>query len=197
MFAGDFASDMVANGGLARASAAERRERNAVEVANSNAKAANDRSEHSAGNCGVRFALAAQLANLDPKNPLLEDKELAKRIEEVAIAAFKEGGNSFAPAREAGKNFPIPGRETRPRLQPPTLLKDDLEPMKLAYAGAVAQRNAFAEQLRKLDPDNPLLNDIQLLERLKRNAQLAYKIGGDNFVAARNVGSSFSVPGRE
>lgn len=147
-----------------------------------------------AENLGLRYALAEQVKKLDPGNPLLLDQMLIERLRMATIAAFEVSNRSWDAAREAGRTFPIPGREA-PKLQSPTLLKSDPEQIKLAYAGVIALRNALSEQLKRFDPQNPLLKDLALQERIRNNAITAYKDGGDNFDAAREVGRTIQFPG--
>ena len=59
----------------------------------------------------------------------------------------------------------------------------------------IALRNALSEQLKRFDPQNPLLKDLALQERIRNNAITAYKDGGDNFDAAREVGRTIQFPG--
>jgi hypothetical protein len=64
---------------------------------------------------GVREALMAQLRLHDPKNPLLLDVELRRRIGAAAAQAFyntpdPDGVLNFERAREVGRTFKIPGR---------------------------------------------------------------------------------------
>lgn len=191
---GDFASDMVTNGAVNRAELAEARlkKSNADSLANSNL--ALEMMDYAAENLGVRYALAEELAKFESNHPLITDDSLIERLKKAAVAAFHLVGRDFNAAREAGRTFKIPGREV-PKLQPPTLLKHDPEQIKQAYAGVIALRNALSEQLKRFDPDNPLLKDLFLQERIRNNAVAAYKTSGDNFDAAREVGRTFKVPG--
>lgn len=203
---GDFGSDMAASADALRvAGIFQKRVQSEASVAEQNGQLADEMMEVAAANYGVRAALAAQVERFDPANPLLKDANLVERVKKAAIAAFHVNGKDFGAAREVGRTFSIPGRVgqaaavaagPRPATMAAQLLKNDPEQMKLAYAGALAHRNALAEQLRKLDPENPLLKDLMLVERIKNSAQAAYKIGGDDFGAARDVGDSFQVPGR-
>jgi hypothetical protein len=64
---------------------------------------------------GVREALMAQLRLHDPKNPLLVDIDLRRRIGEAAAQAFfntpdPDGVHNYERAREVGRTFKIPGR---------------------------------------------------------------------------------------
>lgn len=64
---------------------------------------------------GVREALMAQLQLHDPKNPLLVDIELRRRIGEAAVQAFystpdPDGIRNYDRARDVGRTFKIPGR---------------------------------------------------------------------------------------
>ncbi|WP_371436197.1 hypothetical protein [Polaromonas sp.] len=193
MFAGDFASDMVANG--ARNDAIKLR--HALDQANATIDEMN---LANAANLGVRYALANQLAIVDPENPLLNDVSLVERLKAAAESAFKIAGQHFDAARDVGRSFKIPGREraSSPKqlVQPPKLLKDDPEQLKDAYAGVIALRDAIAAQLMRLDPDNPLLKDILLLDRVRKCGIAAYRINGENFDSAREAGRTFQIPGR-
>ncbi len=64
-------------------------------------------------------------------------------------------------------------------------------------AANLAHRYALQEQLRTLDPTNPLLIDRQLVERLQAAGSAAYRIAGNEWNAARELGRTFKVPGRE
>lgn len=192
MFAGDFASDMVANG--ARNDAIKLR--HALDKANATIEEMN---LANAANLGVRYALANQLAIVDPENPLLNDVSLVERLKAAAESAFKIAGQHFDAARDVGRSFKIPGRERaspKQLVQPPKLLKDDPEQLKDAYAGVIALRDAMAAQLLRLDPDNPLLKDILLLDRVRKCGIAAYRINGENFDSAREAGRTFQIPGR-
>ncbi len=75
-----------------------------------------------------------------------------------------------------------------------------------ALAGTLALRCALEMQLLRADPDNPLLQDQDLRDRVRRAGQMAFYVAtsikdpgeGDKegFDAAREAGMSFSVPGR-
>lgn len=199
MFAGDFASDMVANGlrrDIAVLNSSLQSTANQLRIANSNVIEMN---LANAGNLGVRYALAEQLSHADPDNPLLKDVSLVERIKAAAESAFKIAGNHFDAAREVGRTFKIPGRE-KPILQKTAELnpKDamELERVKEAHASSLALRSALAEQLRKLDPDNPILKDLMLIERVRKGGVAAFRINGDNFDSARIAGETFRIPGR-
>ena len=155
--------------------------------------------EANAANLGVRFALANQLELSDSENPLLKDQSLIKRIQNAAESAYKKV--DFNAAREAGRSFPVPGRDKATilaaRRDPSNQPKpDEATAYAEAYAGTIALRNALACQLGKLDPKNPLLQDIMLIERIRAAGTAAYKICGNDLTAAREVGNTFKVPGR-
>ena len=194
MLGTDIFSDFAINQARRRANESDSSLDNMRRVAQENADIADDMMLSNAANLGVRYAFAGQLEKVDPKNPLLSDTMLLERLKEAAIAAFEVSNRSWDAAREAGRTFPIPGREA-PKLQSPTLLKSDPEQIKLAYAGVIALRNALSEQLKRFDPQNPLLKDLALQERIRNNAVDAYKTGGDNFDAAREVGRTIQFPG--
>jgi hypothetical protein len=148
-----------------------------------------------ASNLGARSALAAQLKVADPENPLLKDASILEKLMDAAVAAFELADRDFDAARKAGREFKIPGREPAAP-QRSTLLKQDPEQIKVAYAGVIALRNALSEQLKRFDPENPLLKDIYLQERIRTKAITAYKTSG-NFDAAREVGRTFVVPNHD
>lgn len=192
-FGGDFGSDMATNGAIGRANVAETRAEQATSIANQWKDQAEEMTLHHAGNLGVRFALSTQLQRADPENPLLRDELLIERIKTAARAGFELKGRDFEGARDVGRTFAIPGRGPK-RLLPPEIMRNDPETLKLAYAGAAAQRHALMAELRRLDPKNPLLIDKSLIERIRSAGEAAYKIAGENFAAAREVGDTFSVP---
>lgn len=203
MFAGDWASDMVANGArndalelgalLQNERAESRRLANAVDGLN----------DDKAANIAIRSAMASQLALADPANPLIVDPALVKEIERQSVLAVRKS-DSCDPAREIGRNFPIPGRPTagRARMGAPTLLpkseNDEIERLKArlaymesAYSGAIAMRNAIHEELKRKAPTSPLCSDADLLERIRTQGRLC----GSDFKAAREVGETFRIPG--
>lgn len=195
MFAGDFASDMVRNGAqrdsLMLGVQLQRERTDHNHTVNLWKRELDKTNDAHAANLGIRFALEAQLALLDPENPLLIDEALRSNIQDAAINAATET-NGFEAAREVGRKYPIPARA---RLQPPDLLALK-EQLSTAYAGNLAVRNVLAKQLFRFDPKNPMLVDQLLVERVKANGAAAYKIFGDDYSAARDVGDTFVVPGR-
>lgn len=189
MFGGDIFTDQA----IRQANAAARQHAENAEIY---LKRAIVNMNGNACNLGIRFALANQLEKCDPDNPLLKDQKLVQQVMDAALAEFKRRGDHYDGAREAGRNFPVPPSPTK-RMQPPVLLGNtQAEHFKEGYAGVIALRNAFSEQLRKLDPENPLLTDTALVERIRKNGVSAFRLGGDSFDAARDVGTSFSIPGR-
>lgn len=64
-------------------------------------------------------------------------------------------------------------------------------------AGTLGVRSAGFTQLARYDPENPILKDKSLLERIKKAAISAFKTSGLDYNAAREVGSSFRIPGHE
>lgn len=155
--------------------------------------------EANAANLGVRSALAAQLELADPENPLVKDQSLIKRIQNAAESAYKKVG--FNAAREAGRSFPVPGRNKEAILAVKKVPINQVKESEAtayadAYAATIAVRNAFATQLAKLDPSNPLLKDVMLIERIRAAGISAYRVCGNDLAAAREVGNTFKVPGR-
>ena len=68
----------------------------------------------------------------------------------------------------------------------------------LDYAAEnVGMRAAAAEQLTKYDPKNPILHDDSLIERIKKAAVSAFRVAKLDYAAARDVGRTFIIPGRE
>ena len=151
-----------------------------------------------AGLYGQREALKRQMAMSDPENPLLKDASLFERIKEAATKAFQMAErDNFEVPREVGNTFAVPGREGQAaHLSSPVYLAGELERMKLAYAGSLALRKALERQLRDLDAINPVIHDYALVERIRLQGESAYKLSGDNFDAARDVGKTFAIPGR-
>lgn len=75
-------------------------------------------------------------------------------------------------------------------------LERQLEESEGANASNLGVRYALAEQLRRVDPENPLLVDEQLRNRLIEAAEQAFFLEDKNFDAARQVGLTFDIPGR-
>ena len=153
-----------------------------------------------AENLGVRFALATQLKLADPENPLVNNLSLLARVGSSARKEFKVNSN-FDAACDAGRSFPVPGRDKATilaaRKDPSNQVKEsEATAYADAYAATIAVRNAFATQLAKLDPSNPLLKDIMLIERIRAAGISAYRVCGNDLAAAREVGNNFEVPGR-
>jgi len=71
-----------------------------------------------------------------------------------------------------------------------------LEESDEAIAANLGVRYALAEQLRRIDPTNPLLVDEMLRNRLIEASERAYYLAGKNFDAGRQAGLSFAIPGR-
>ena len=71
-----------------------------------------------------------------------------------------------------------------------------LEESDEAIAVNLGVRYALADQLRRVDPTNPLLIDEPLRNRLIEAAEQAYHLAGKNFDAARQAGLTFDIPGR-
>ena len=74
-------------------------------------------------------------------------------------------------------------------------LERDLNEMSVANAANLGVRCALSEQLRRVDPRNPLLNDEAMRERLLQEAGDAF-LSERDFDAARRVGGAFKVEGR-
>ena len=77
--------------------------------------------------------------------------------------------------------------------------KAELDETELANAANLSVRYALVEQLKRHDPANPLLTDKSLLERLMSAAKSAFSVAerAKCFDAARDVGRTFKIPGRE
>ncbi|WP_305722584.1 hypothetical protein [Hydrogenophaga sp.] len=75
-------------------------------------------------------------------------------------------------------------------------LERQLEDIWGANASNLGVRYALAEQLRRIDPANPLLVNEQLRNCLSDAAERAFFLEGKNFDAARQVGLTFEIPGR-
>ena len=207
MYTGSWAGDMAVGGAMNRASAAEQNTAEWIDAYNK-LKAAFDRIElGNAANLGSRYALAAQLERHDSKNPLLIDRSLMERLQAAAESAFINGGKDFDAARDVGRTFKIPGCEGP--VQAPVQLtnlsidafseQDDgnnVDFLRKSYAGALAQREAFAAALKKIDPTHPLLTNRLLSESIRRAGMFAYKISGEQYNAARETGRSYSIPRR-
>lgn len=97
-----------------------------------------------AANIAMRYALAEQLRRVDPNNPLLIDSALRERIlnhGERVLATT----NNWDSVREAAQNFAIPGRPTT-----------------ADSSGQVALLAALLEEIRRVNPDSPVLNGVYL-----------------------------------
>ena len=66
-----------------------------------------------------------------------------------------------------------------------------------ANAANLATRYALATQLERHDPMNPLLVDKSIVERIQAAAESAFITAGHDYNAARDVGRTFKIPGRE
>jgi hypothetical protein len=191
---GDWASTMAINGAYKDAEALASR----LDRANANVVEMN---EANAGNLGIRCALEEQLRFIDPENPLLNDASLLERIKAASVSGLYAAGNHFDGSREVGRTFRIPGREKGPptRKVGPASLNDykiNTTIAKENYAAAISIREAAMEQLRKVDPNNPLLKDNMLVERVRSAGTVAFYLNGENFDAAREAGRTFAIPRR-
>ena len=193
MWSGDFASDMHASADRQRAMNAVQEHMDAAAenaaIANHNGELFEKISEANAANLAHRWALYEQLRTVDPMNPLLTDKLLVERLQAAGTAAFRAAGNNYDAASKLGRTFNIPGRENN---QQSGLMTN--QNLKLAYAGGVAQRQAMAAELRRLDPTNPLLTDAALIEQIRNAGGTAYIKAGEDMSAAIKVGDTFVVP---
>ncbi|MDP2440204.1 MAG: hypothetical protein U1D36_07780 [Hydrogenophaga sp.] len=75
-------------------------------------------------------------------------------------------------------------------------LEQRLEESDEAIAANLGVRYALADQLRRVDPTNPLLIDEALRNRLMEAAERDYHLAGKHFDAARQTGLTFDIPGR-
>jgi hypothetical protein len=76
-----------------------------------------------------------------------------------------------------------------------------LETYRAWHAANLSLRCALEMQLLRADPENPLLHDQDLRERVRRAGEMAVTMLGDNpdadpFDMAREAGLTFDVPGR-
>lgn len=205
---GSFGGDMAANGNWRRAELATR------DLSSAYAEL-EDYHLLVAANLGARAALVNQLAYYDPQNPILVDGALLEQVKKAAEIAFTKAGKKWSAASEAGRTFVIPNRPKpaapvpAPVAQAPVVfktaassssgvnfLKDDPEHLKEKIAGMIATRNALLQQLKLVDPENPLIKDVMLFDRVRLAGVSAFRMSGDNFAAARDVGDTFVVPGR-
>lgn len=198
---------------------------NANSTGINNDKVANKMMDLAAGHLSMRGALATQLANYDPKHPLLHDDSLIERIKEAGTSAFRISNLDFEAARDVGKTFAIPGYE-KPKYSPfakaaisaaTVRTLADLPPLQATapapaadqsvysnpaflelqqqYAASLSLRSALSEVLRQADPDHPLLKDHMLQERIRKAGISAFVLGKLDFNAARSAGTSFVLPG--
>jgi hypothetical protein len=158
--------------------------------------------KEAAENIAFLTVMTKELERLDPENPLLKDEMVKARLSNIAQLTFEVSKGNFEAVREAASGFTInpdaPAPKPVARMQPPQLQDVSYaERVNLAHAGAIAVRNALMQQLRMVDPENPLVQDTMLVERLSKQGQAAFKINGDDFDSARKVGDTFQVPGRD
>lgn len=113
--------------------------------------------------------------------------EARKRIEELEarLKAQAEEGSSALASSEAQLGS----------------LRGQLERVRRWHAANLALRSALEVQLLRADPDNPLLQDAMLRDRVRRSGEMAFSMAPedgsvDPYDAAREAGVSFSVPGR-
>lgn len=64
-------------------------------------------------------------------------------------------------------------------------------------AGLYGVRAAVITQLERYDPSNPVIKDDSLVERIKKAAVSAFRIGKQDYAAAKEVGRTFRIPGHE
>lgn len=98
------------------------------------------------------------------------------------IAAGIEQAGAGARAAAAGQSH----------LDDVQKLTADLNELRLGNAGNLAEKYALREQLRLKDPNNALLVNTALQERVKAAGQKAFSLT-NNWDAAREAGSSFNV----
>ena len=58
-------------------------------------------------------------------------------------------------------------------------------------------REALIVQLERYDPNNPVIKDDALVERIKNAAVSAFRVGSPDFERAKEAGRTFRVPGHE
>ena len=80
-------------------------------------------------------------------------------------------------------------------------LQKSLDTYRAWHAANLSLRCALEMQLLRADPENPLLHDQALRERVRRAGEMAVTMLGDNpdvdpFDMAREAGLTFDVPGR-
>ena len=65
-------------------------------------------------------------------------------------------------------------------------------------ASLYGHREALIAQLERYDPNNPLIKDNSLIERIKKSATSAFRLGKPlDWGNAKNVGRTFRIPGHE
>ena len=80
--------------------------------------------------------------------------------------------------------------------------EERIDRLRSSLAKAYAVRSAVQEQLRRLDPTNPVLVDIDLRERIAAAGNYAFWNHPDpdgtlNFDRPKDVGETFKIPGRD
>jgi len=62
-------------------------------------------------------------------------------------------------------------------------------------AGNLALRYALTSQLAKFDPNNPLVRDADLRDRISRHAKDTINATNGDWDAVRELGATFKIPG--
>lgn len=153
--------------------------------------------------------LAAKDRELAAKNSELaaKDEELSRK-HYLYREADQRAGDMARRAIQAHKRIEeleakLKAQEgaLQPHLAQIEKLKGQLEHVRKWHAANLALRSALEVQLLRADPDNPLLQDAMLRDRVRRSGEMALATAPDDgsvdpYDAAREAGVSFSVPGR-
>lgn len=143
---------------------------------------------------------------LGPNHPLVQDKGLRERIGNAGVTAFL-ATNDWEAAKEAGRTFALPSMpdphescvpaEAAAQLQVNAekrveALNYEVAKLTKACAQHMAQSAAFRAQLTVADPENPLVTDGALRQRV---ADVAYDqfaaTGYKDWNGIREVGATF------
>lgn len=165
------------------------------------------------------IAFRVALEKADPGHPLVVDEDLRQRLGQAGeravalgglLSSAKEAGRTFAvPAREGGEPLSIPQyealvRELNQRLEDELLAKLELQAqldalqseakkIEVDLIDHVAQRAALRKELGRLNPENPLVTNADLRQRISEAGQRAFAIDG-SWSAVNEAGASFLLP---
>lgn len=170
--------------------------------------------------CAAAYqAYRLALAKADPSHPVVVDVDLRERLHNAAVAAVHVAGESV-DAMDVGKTFAIPAREGGEPLSIPQYqalvgelnrsldesllaklelqaqldaLKSEAKKIEVDLIDHVAQRAALRKELSRVQPENPLVTNADLRQRISDAGQRAFAIDG-SWSAVNEAGASFLLP---